>query len=263
MAMTEQEMAAGVEEIHAAWKAFERKLLTLVEAMAHPQDRLVLEVGEQVEVPMVAFRMQSGALCATVGDDEYTENHAIGREPLVHRAIMVLRNIVGVPHPQLLTHRAEGPVAQMSPVLGLAWTGGLRTAPDVYAETDREALVDIVEEALSDDYEVFRDEDDDLYLEHLGQRVWVQVLPDAPAIVISTRVAHGARSRRQAAVEVGILNRSNPWIWWQVIGRDIVQTATVETMPFAPHHLMTTMAVFLDAMTTRDDLALRVGGEVA
>ena len=26
--MTEQEMAAGVEEIHAAWKAFERKLLT-------------------------------------------------------------------------------------------------------------------------------------------------------------------------------------------------------------------------------------------
>ena len=86
---------------------------------------------------------------------------------------------------------------------------------------------------------------------------------DAPATVISTRVAHGARSRRQAAVEVGILNRSNPWIWWQVIGRDIVQTATVETMPFAPNHLMTTMDVFLDAMTTRDDLALRVGGEVA
>ena len=203
MTMTEQEMAAGVEEIHAAWKAFERKLLTLVEAMAHPQDRLVLEVGERVEVPMVAFRMQSGALCATVGDDEYTENHAIGREPLVHRAIMVLRNIVGVPHPQLLTHRADGPVAQMSPVLGLAWTGGLRTAPEVYVETDREALVDIVEEALSDDYEVFRDEDDDLFVEHLGQRVWVQVLPDAPAIVISTRVAHGARSRRHSSSNSG------------------------------------------------------------
>ncbi|MEK4240499.1 hypothetical protein NYE39_00590 [Janibacter sp. FSL W8-0316] len=261
--MTEQEMAAGVEEIHAAWKAIERKLLTLVEAMVHPQDRLVLEVGEQVEVPVVAFRMQSGALCATVGDDEYTENHAIGREPLVHRAIMLLRNIVGVPHPQLLTHRAQGPCAQLSPVLGLAWTGGPRPAPKVYVETDREALVDIVEEALSDDYEVFRDEDDDLFVEHLGQRVWVRVLPDAPAIVISTRVTHGARSRRQAAVEVGILNRSNAWVWWQVIGRDIVQTATVEAMPFAPHHLMTTMEVFLDAMATRDDLALRVGGEVA
>ena len=86
---------------------------------------------------------------------------------------------------------------------------------------------------------------------------------DAPAIVISTRVAHGARSRRQAAVEVGILNRSNAWVWWQVIGRDIVQTATVEALPFAPHHLMTTMEVFLDAMKTRDDLALRVGGDVA
>ncbi|MCW4602937.1 hypothetical protein ON003_16070 [Janibacter hoylei] len=199
--MTEQEMAAGVEEIHAAWKAFERKLLTLAEAMAHPQDRLVLEVGEQVEVPMVAFRMEAGELLTTVGDDEYTENHAIGREPLVHRAIMVLRNIVGVPHPQLLTHRADGPCAWLSPVLGLAWTGGPRPALEVYVETDREVLLDIVEDTLNGVYDVGRDEDDDLYLEHLGQRVWVQVLPDAPAIVISTRVAHGARSRRQAAVD--------------------------------------------------------------
>lgn len=263
MVMTEQEMTAGVEEINAAWKAFERKLLTLVEAMAHPQDRLVLEVGEQVEVPVVAFNMEGGVLCATVGDDEYTENHAIGREPLVHRATMLLRNIVGVPHPHLLTHRAEGPVAQMSPVLGLAWTGGPRPAPEVYVETDREVLLDIVEETLAGFYDVGRDEDDDLFVEHLGQRVWVQVLPDAPAVVINTRVAHGVRSRRQAAVEAGILNRSNAWVWWQVIGRDIVQSATVDTMPFAPHHLLTTMEVFLDAMKTRDDLALRVGGEVA
>ena len=263
MTMTEQEMAAGVEEINAAWKAFERKLLTLVEAMGHPQDWLVLEVGEQMEVPMVTFRMEGGELLTTVGDDEYSENHAIGREPLVHRAIMLLRNIVGVPHPQLLTHRADGPCARLSPVLGLAWTGGPRPTPEVYVETDREALVDIVEDALNGIYDVGRDEDDDLFVEHLGQRVWVQVLPDAPAVVISTRVAHGVRSRRQAAVEVGILNRSNAWVWWQVIGRDIVQTATVETMPFAPQHLMTTMEVFLDAMATRYDLALRVGGEVA
>lgn len=263
MAMTEQEMTAGVEEINAAWKAFERKLLTLVEVMRHPQDRLVLEVGEQVEVPLTGFRMKGGELLTTVGDDEYTENHASGREPIVHRASMVLRNIVGVPHPQLLTHRADGPCARLSEVLGLAWTGGPRPTPDVYVETDREALVDIVEDALNGVYDVGRDEDDDLFVEHLGQRVWVQVLPDAPAIVISTRVAHGARSRRQAAVEAGILNRSNAWVWWQVIGRDIVQTATVEAMPFAPHHLMTTMEVFLDAMKTRDDLALRVGGEVA
>ena len=263
MAMTEQEMTAGVEEINAAWKAFERRLLTLVEAMGHPQDRLVLEVGKQVETPMVAFRIEAGELLTTVGHDEYCENHTIGREPLVHRAIMLLRNIVGVPHPQLLTHRAEGPVAQMSPVLGLAWTGGPRPAPEVYTETDREVLLDIVEEALAGFYDVGRDEDDDLFVEHLGQRVWVQVLPDAPAVVINTRVVHGVRSRRQAAVEVGILNRSNAWVWWQVIGRDIVQSATVDTMPFAPHHLLTTMDVFLDAMTTRDDLALRVGGEVA
>lgn len=176
---------------------------------------------------------------------------------------MLLRNIAAVPHPDLLTHRAAGRINQMSPVLGLAWTGGARPPLDFFVESDREALVDLVEDALADVYAVGRDEDDDVFLDHLGQRVWVQVLPDAAAIQITTRVAHGVNSRRQAAVEVGILNRSDPWIWWQVIGRDVFQTATVESMPFAPHHLMTTMAVFLLAMQIRDDLALRVGGEVA
>lgn len=259
-----EEMAAGAEEIWQAWKDFERRLLTLVEAMRHPQDRLVLEVGISDEVPRVDFRICGGNLLARVGEDEYTENHAVGREPLVHRAIMLLRNIAGIPHPDLLTHQAEGPVAQLTPVLGLAWTGGDRPSPDVYIETDPEALVDLVEDVLGDVYAVGRDEDDDVFLDHLGQRVWVRVLQDAPAIEITTRVAHRARSRRQAAVEVGILNRSDPWVWWQVVGHDVFQTATIETMPFAPHHLMTTMAVFLTALTaTRDDLALRVGGEVA
>ena len=258
-----EEMAAGAEEIWQAWKDFERRLLTLVETMGHPQDRLVLEVGGSHEVPTVDFRIDAGELTATIGDDHYRE-HIPGREPIVHRAIMLLRNIAGIPHPDLLTHQAEGPVAQLTQVLGLAWTGGNRPSPDVYIETDREALVDLVEDALGDVYSVGRDEDDDVFLDHLGQRVWVRVLPDAPAIEITTRVAHRARSRRQAAVEVGILNRSNPWVWWQVVGHDVFQTATIETMPFAPHHLMTTMAVFLNALTaTRDDLALRVGGEVA
>ncbi len=259
-----EELAAGAEEIHLAWKDFERRLLTLVEAMRHPQDRLVLELGDSPEVPTVEFRIYRGNLLAKVGEDEYTENHALGREPLVHRAIMLLRNIAGVPHPHLLTHRATGPIAQMSPVLGLAWTGGPRPTPDFYIESDRGRLIDIVEEQLMEVHEVGRDDVDDLFIEHLGQKVWVRVLPDAPAIEIFTRVTHAAHSQRQAAVEVGILNRSNPWVWWQVVGRDVFQTATVESMPFAPHHLMTTLAVFLKAMTaTRDDLALRVGGQVA
>ena len=258
-----EEAAAQAAEVGAAWQAFERRLLTLVEAMQAEGDHLAIEVGASTEVPTVEFRVEGGELLTRVGEDEYSENHAVGRGPLVDRAILLLRTAAGVPHPDLLTHRAGGQITQMSPVLGLAWTGGDRPPLDFYIETDREALVDLVEDALTDVYSVGRDEDDDVFLDHLGQRVWVRVLPDAPAIEITTRVAHGATSRRQAAVEVGILNRSNPWIWWQVVGHDIFQTATIESMPFAPYHLMTTMAVFLKALQLRDDLALRVGGEVA
>lgn len=174
-----EEMAAGAEEIWKAWKDFERRLLTLVEAMGHPQDRLVLEVGDSHEIPTVDFAIEGGSLTATIGDDHYWE-HIPGREPIVHRAIMLLRNIAGIPHPHLLTHRAEGPCAQLTPVLGLAWTGGNRPSPDVYIETDREALVDLVEDALSDVYAVGRDEDDDVFLDHLGQRIWGAGAPGRP-----------------------------------------------------------------------------------
>lgn len=194
------EPAAQAAEALAAWKAFERRLLTLLEAMQVEGDHLVIEVGDSREVPTVEFGVRSGELWARVGEDEYTENHATGREPLVHRAIMLLCNIAAVPHPDLLTHRAAGPINQMSPVLGLAWTGGERPPLDFFVESDRETLVDLVEDALGDVY---------------------------------------------------------------AVGRDVFQTATVESMPFAPHHLMTTMTVFLQAMQIRDDLALRVGGEVA
>lgn len=258
-----EDRAAQAEQIHAAWKAFDRRLLTFVEAMQHEQDRLVLEIRGSGEVPRVEFRLRGDMLHATIGEDEYDEC-VVEREAIAHRAVMLLRNIALVPHPDLLTHRASGPCAAMSPVLGLAWTGGERPPLDFYIESDRERLLDIIEETVGSVHDVERDEDGDLVIEHMGQYVWVRVLPDAPAIEIYTRVAHGVRSRRRTAVELSILNRSNPWVWWQLKGRDVVQTATVESMPFSPYHLTTTLTVFLTAMSaTRDDLALRVEGEVA
>ena len=125
-------------------------------------------------------------------------------------------------------------------------------------------MLELVEQTIGAEMPVGRDEDDDFFVDHDGQRIWIRVLPNVPAIEISARAAHGTISRRQAAVEVGILNRSNPWIWWQVIGRDVFQTAIIDTSPFAPRHLMTTLEIFCQALSaTRDDLALRVGGEVA
>lgn len=258
-----EDRAAQVEEVHAAWKSFERRLLTLVEAMRHEQDRLVLEIRGSDEVPRVAFCLRGDMLQATIGDDEYDECF-VEREAIVHRAIMLLRNIALVPHPDLLTHRASGSCASMSQVLGLAWTGGERPPLDFYVELDRDRLLDLLEEVIGAVHEVGRDDDDDLFVDHAGQRVYVRLSQDAAAIQIFALVTRDVRSRHQTAVELAVLNRSSLWITWQLWERSIQQTAVVDTTPFAPQHLMTTLALFIQTMVaTRHDLALRVGGEVA
>ena len=262
MTMTEHEMAAGVAEVNREWRAFEHRLSTFVHTMQVEGESLVLEIGrggELHDLPTIEFTM-GDRLRAVIGGDRYDEQVA-GRDAIVHRAIMLLRNIAEIPHPQLLTHRASGPCAAWSGVLGLAWTKG--AGPGYAHASSRDALLDLVEETIGTHIAVGRDEDDDFFVDHAGQRVWIRVLGEA-AVEISARVAHGAHSRRQAAVEVSILNRSSQWIWWQILGRDIYQTATIDAAPFAPEHLSSTLALFLDTMTsTRDDLALRVGGQVA
>lgn len=262
MTMTEHEMAAGIAEINREWRAFEHRLLTFVHTMKVEGESLVLEVGREGELhdlPTIHFFM-GDILMLAIGGDHLDERHG-GRAALVSRAMTWLRNKRAIPHPQLLTHRASGPCAAWAGVLGLAWTKG--AGPGYAHASSRDALLDLVEETIGSHIAVGRDEDDDFSIDHAGQQVWIRVLGEA-AVEISTRVAHGVHSRRQAAVEVGILNRSSPWIWWQTLGRDIYQTATIDASPFAPDHLTSTLALFLDTMTkTRDDLALRVGGQVA
>lgn len=263
MAMTEQEMAAGVAEINREWRVLEHRLRTFVHTMEVEGESLVLEVGRDGglhDLPTVEFVMGE-VLVLAIGGDHLDERHG-GRKALVGRAITWLRHKCAIPHPHLLTHRASGPCAQWSGVLGLEWTKG--AGPGVHHVADRDTLLDLVEETIGSSMPVGRDEDDDFFVDHDGQRVWIRLLPSTPGIEIFTRVAHGAHSRRQAAVEAGILNRSTPWIRWQVIGRDVIQTAIVDSSPFAPEHLTTTLELFLSALSaTRDDLALRVGGEVA
>ena len=71
-----EEAAAQAAEVRAAWQAFERRLLTLVEAMQAEGDHLVIEVGASTEVPTVEFRVEGGVLFARIGEEEHPENHA-------------------------------------------------------------------------------------------------------------------------------------------------------------------------------------------
>lgn len=108
------------------------------------------------------------------------------------------------------------------------------------------------------------DQDGDVVITHLDQRVWVRVRQDQPAVEIIARVAHGVHSRRATAAEIAVLNRAHMWTIWVLSGREVWMRLPIPALPFVPAHLGTMVDLFLEAMTkTRDDLAFRVGGRVA
>lgn len=193
---------------------------------------------------------------------------------LASRAVFALRHVFGIAHPHLMTYQAWGPAADGAEQLGLCPTadvpveGEARAAlrKTAYKPKSRARLLRLVGRALEEKYGTMPplDADDDYLLRHLDQPVWVRVRQDQPAVEIMARVTHDVRSRRSTAVEVGILNRDNLWVKWELRDRAVFQTLVVPGFPFAPLHLTSMLDVFEAAMTaTRDDLALRVGGRTA
>lgn len=132
--------------------------------------------------------------------------------------------------------------------------------------TNRDELVRLVGDALAEKFGERPDLDDDgdFVLHHMGQRVWVRVHTDFPAIVILARVGHGVYSRRATEVELGILNRRAAFGHWSLTGREMWQESTMVALPFVALHLSVLIDHFLQTMTsTRDDLVYRTGAKVA
>lgn len=201
---------------------------------------------------------------------------------LAGRVVWALRGDLGVPHPHLLTYRASGPAVDAAARLGLSPTdavplergippvdaairGSDAALPEVCLPGDRDEFFEQVEAVLRRRLgeEPTVDQDGDLVLEHLGQPVWVRVLPNQPAVEILARVAHDVYSRRAAAVEIGLLNRDHAWVKWTLHDRAVSQSILVPGLPFVPAHLDGMLTVFLAAMAaTRDDLAYRIRAKV-
>lgn len=193
--------------------------------------------------------------------------------------VIALRERFGVAHPDLLTYRAWGPAADEAAQLDLcASTAVPVDTVDLRRTAEQEQFADgtfqvpvsqedlglMVGRVLRDKFDgVEVDEDGDFVLPHLGQSVFVHVLPQEPAVHIIARVVHGVRSRRGAAVETGLLNRDDVWVKWTLRERSVWQEVMVPAMPFAELHLIVMLDIFLATLErTRDDLALRTGGEV-
>lgn len=212
------------------------------------------------------------------GGDEQDPNHYLERRVaeaklLASMAVLVLRDHFHLPCPELLSIQVWGPAATGIAVLGLPDTADVpadivdsarasRSLMVLYPE-DRDQLLRHVRDALREEYddEPTMDDDEDFLLVHLGQPVWVRVCKDEPKVQILARVVHNVHSRRQTAVELGLLNRDHPWPKWNLCERAVWQTLLIPGRPFAPEHLSDALEVFFAAMsTTRDDLAVRSGG---
>lgn len=223
---------------------------------------------------------QAGWAGADAHEKNWFREDPVSRAPEVAAGVVeALRTRFGVAHPELLTYRSWGPAARVADDLGLCQSAAVpidtvdqrgRTTesfPDgeVHEPASRDDLLALVGSVLRLKFDrVTLQDDGDFVVLHQGQPVFVRVLSDQPAVQVFTRVVHGVRSRRGAAVELGLLNRDHPWVKWTLHSRSVWQSLMVPAMPFAEVHLAGMLDIFLVAMAdTRHDLAVRTDGEVA
>ncbi|MCL2541252.1 MAG: hypothetical protein FWE71_02195 [Nocardioidaceae bacterium] len=264
------EMFAATNET-AAWAALEQALVAYVGGMTDPSDHLDLEVPGNLCACFTAA--DSGDVQLTLPDLDTQQVRSRERAAdLAAAAVVALRDQMHLAHPHLLTISASGPQAALRGMLGLEDSDdvphepGGPAAPVVITPSGRDDLNAAIAEALTKKYaeEPTVDSDGDFVLSHMGQTVWVHAFDDQPAVRIMARVAHDVRSRRQAAVELAILNRNSVFVDWALTDRDVWQRITFPAGPFAPDHLDEMLRQFFAAMSeTRDDLALRLGATVA
>ena len=145
----------------------------------------------------------------------------------VHNATKLAREIVlamqsfGLPHPGLYTFTASGPsaesVAERMPLIPSEVITAEQAAADGPAEAttprDQAHLVSLVRDTIATivDGEPHIDGDGDFVITHMGQPVFVRAEADAACVTIFARVAHGVYSRRTAATEIAIVNRTRRW----------------------------------------------------
>ncbi|MGN6413274.1 T3SS (YopN, CesT) and YbjN peptide-binding chaperone 1 [Flexivirga sp.] len=189
----------------------------------------------------------------------------------IHRMRTVLEGgRFRISHPQLLTVSADGPAAAGVGILGLGVRGTVPSLDDeavpslVTSNRDQllGALLAHARTAFDDEIEL--DEDEDLPLFINGVRLWAGVPTSKPSIMLFTRVVDNVHSRRQACVDVNVLNRSNLWSRWVVRDHSVWQHLSIPSFIFQPDVFDEMLQLFTsDYRSTQLDLADRLGGQPA
>ncbi|WP_446664151.1 T3SS (YopN, CesT) and YbjN peptide-binding chaperone 1 [Flexivirga sp. B27] len=256
------------------WDLFERRLAAYVSTMIDPWDQL------QLYVPRVNDPEPWVIDIAPHGDGvikiDYTWDEVYTTPDDPAGALHQLRTVLEggrfrAPDPQLLTVTAKGAAAAGLGILGLAVRGTVPATDDgddvtaLFTKTREQALGALLahlRSAYDEDLEL--DEDDDIPLLINGVRLWAGVTPGKPAIILFTRVVDNAHSRRQACVDVNVLNRKELWSRWVVRDHSVWQQLTMPATIFQPEVFDDLLRLFVsDYRSTQVDLADRLGGQPA
>lgn len=193
-----------------------------------------------------------------------------GTFEMAEAIVRVAREEFGLPHPQLLAARSDGPgAAVLAEVLGLAEADEIveeGSAVDVMfgaPDTLRAALA-VVRSVVPDSRARIDDDGDIAFDAPGGHHVWIHLDMPGRKLVLWTCVTRNVHSRRTTAVEVGLLNRDSSVSMWYEHRRAVFQQAFVPVEPFVLPHLEWVLPAFLGQLAdTRDDLDYRVGGTAA
>lgn len=181
------------------------------------------------------------------------------------------RDLLRVPHPQLLTLRCQGTVGRHTGPLRLLRSDSVPIGND---PADYPNPIDIAVEVsdhedVRDRFEVIVervtgrpcvvDDGGDLVFDHVGHRIHVSCPEDDPYARIWAWVVRGVRSRSDAALEVARLNLDDDRTSWVLDGRHVRQRTTLPVAPLLPRHAQAALEHFLYTFsTTRDPIAAKL-----
>jgi hypothetical protein len=188
------------------------------------------------------------------------------QDVLVSMVTGALRSAYGVLDPSFLVSDLSGeePQAEAEEDPGSEPPVEL-VEPPISTPASPEELQSLVDQTLSAhlELEVQHDADGDVPITNGIVPVWVQVSPSSPRVRVFSHVVVDVRRKRQALIEMDVLNRRSVGISFYLEEDRIVAESYVSATPFVAQHLVETvddMLAKLDDLA--GDLAERVTGQL-
>lgn len=144
-----------------------------------------------------------------------------------------------------------------------AGTGTEPAQGRAFIPKDHGHLVELTRDWLGRHFDppVAQDGDGDFVINTVFRPIYVRVRTDQPVVEFFTCVVSEVQSRRQAAVEISVLNQQHLFAKFVLIGRTVWMHQYIAAAPFVPAHLSGMFPLFEATLDeARDDLASRTSG---